>query len=95
MIDRRDLFLAVAVVAFGAIGTYLLLPHRHGSAKPARVHAVGGALTGLAVLLFALFWTPPHPFLSSLFFYAFSIAAVSLSTWLSSCAAGTTSLTMP
>jgi NADH-quinone oxidoreductase subunit J len=76
MLDKRDLYLATAVVVSGAIGTYLLLPHRHGSAKPARVHAVGGALVALAVLLFALFWTPPHPFLTSLFFYAFSVAAV-------------------
>jgi NADH-quinone oxidoreductase subunit J len=76
MLDKRDLYLAVAVVVFGAAGTYLLLPHRHGSAKPARVHAAGGALVALAVLLFASFWTPPHPFLSSLFFYVFSVAAV-------------------
>jgi NADH-quinone oxidoreductase subunit J len=76
MLDKRDLYLAVAVVVFGAAGTYLLLPHRHGSAKPARVHAAGGALVALGVLLFALFWTPPHPFLSSLFFYGFSLAAV-------------------
>jgi NADH-quinone oxidoreductase subunit J len=76
MLDKRELYLATAVVVFGAIGTYLMLPHRHGSAKPARVHAAGGALVGLALLLFALFWTPPQPFLSSLFFYGFSLAAV-------------------
>jgi NADH-quinone oxidoreductase subunit J len=76
MLSKRDLYLAVAVVVLGAIGTYLLLPHRHGSAKPARVHAAGGALAGLALLLFALFWTPPQPFLSRLFFYGFSFAAL-------------------
>jgi NADH-quinone oxidoreductase subunit J len=76
MLDKRDLYLAIAVVVLGAIGTYLLLPHRHGSAKPVRVHAAGGALAGLALLLFALFWTPPQPFLSGLFFYGFSLAAL-------------------
>src|SRR4051794_36400501 len=76
MLDKRDLYLTIAVVVLGAAGTYLLLPHRHGSAKPARVHAAGGVLVGLAVLLFALFWTPPQPFLSSLFFYGFALAAV-------------------
>jgi len=76
MLDKRDLSLAVAVVVLGAAGTYLLLPHRHGSAKPARVHAVGGVLAALALLLFALFWTPPRPALSSLFFYGFSLTAL-------------------
>jgi NADH-quinone oxidoreductase subunit J len=76
MLDKRDLYLAIAVVVLGAIGTYLLLPHRHGSAKPVRVHAAGGALAGLALLLFAFFWKPPQPFLSGVFFYAFSMAAL-------------------
>jgi NADH-quinone oxidoreductase subunit J len=75
-LDKPDLYLAIAVVVLGAIGTYLLLPHAHGSAKPARVHTVGGVLSLVAGLLFALFWVPPHPFLSSLFFYGFSLAAV-------------------
>jgi NADH-quinone oxidoreductase subunit J len=76
LLAKRDLYLATAVVFFGAVGTYLLLPHRHGTAKPARVHAVGGVLAGLAAVLFASLWTPPHPFLKSAFFYGFSLAAV-------------------
>jgi NADH-quinone oxidoreductase subunit J len=71
-----DLILALAVVAFGAAGTYLLLPHRHGWAKPRSVHAAGGGLAALALLLFAACWKPPGPWLSGLFFYAFSLAAV-------------------
>ncbi len=74
--NMRDVYLATAVIVLGAVGTYLLLPHRHGSAKPGRVHAVGGALALLALILFAGFWTPPHPLLSTLFFYGFSFAAV-------------------
>ncbi len=76
MIALRDLILAILVVVLGASGTYLLLPHRLGTAKPRRVHAAGGALAGLALLLFAGFWRPPGPFLANLFFYAFSFATV-------------------
>src|SRR5262249_15502372 len=59
------------------IGTYLLLPHAHGSAKPARVHSIGAALALVALAVFAMFfWTPLDPPLASLFFYGFSLAAV-------------------
>jgi NADH-quinone oxidoreductase subunit J len=76
-LEARELALAMAVVILGAAGTYLLLPHRHGTAKPKRVHAAGGALVGLSILLFALFWrAPAGPSLSSLFFYLFSLTAV-------------------
>jgi NADH-quinone oxidoreductase subunit J len=72
----RDIVLAVMVIVLGSVGTFLLLPHRHGTIKPRRVHAVGGGLAGLSLLLLAFFWTPPGPFLTSLFFYAFGLAAV-------------------
>jgi NADH-quinone oxidoreductase subunit J len=72
----KDVILSILVIVLGATGTYLLLPHRHGLIKPRSVHLVGGGLAGLSVLLLALFWTPPGPFLTSLFFYAFGIAAV-------------------
>jgi NADH-quinone oxidoreductase subunit J len=75
-LDPRDLYLSTAVVVLGATGMYLLLPHRHGRAKPRSVHAIGAVLEALAVLLFAVFWTPPGPFLTTLFFYGFSVAAV-------------------
>jgi NADH-quinone oxidoreductase subunit J len=75
-VSLRDTVLAVTVIVLGATGTYLLLPHRHGSAKPRRVHAVGGVLAGLALVIFAFFWSAPGPFLTRLFFYAFSMAAV-------------------
>jgi NADH-quinone oxidoreductase subunit J len=77
--------LILAVIALGAAGTYLLLPHRHGTAKPRRVHAAGAVLAGLAVALLAALWTPPGPSLaqdfyaaalSRTFFYAFGLAAV-------------------
>jgi NADH-quinone oxidoreductase subunit J len=75
-LDPRDLYLSTTVVVLGAIGMYLLLPHRHGRAKPRSAHAVGGALVALALVLFAVFWTPPGPFLTTLFFYGFSLAAL-------------------
>jgi NADH-quinone oxidoreductase subunit J len=73
---RGDIFLASLVIIGGAVGTWLLLPHRHGRTKPAQAHAVGYALCALSVLLMAFFWTPPGPFLEGAFFYAFSLAAV-------------------
>lgn len=71
-----DLTLAFFVVVLGAIGTYLLLPHRFGSSQPKRMLAVGGGAIGLALLLFATFWSPPGPLLSGLFFYVFSLTAL-------------------
>lgn len=68
--------LSIAVVVLGACGTYMLLPHQHGRLKPGRVHAVGGGLVGLSILLLALFWTPPGGFLTSVFFYVFGITSV-------------------
>ncbi|MBV8677402.1 MAG: NADH-quinone oxidoreductase subunit J [Planctomycetaceae bacterium] len=73
---QSDLMLAIVVVVLGAAGTYLLLPHRHGVAKPRTMHIAGAILAGLGLLLFDMFWRPPGPFLTSLFFYAFSLAAV-------------------
>lgn len=68
--------LPIAVVVLGACGTYMLLPHHHGRLKPGRIHAIGGGLVGLSILLLALCWTPPGPFLTSVFFYVFGITSV-------------------
>jgi NADH-quinone oxidoreductase subunit J len=73
---RGDVLLSMIVVLLGATGTWLLLPHRHGSAKPRSIHATGGVLVGLAIALLVTFWTPPGRFLTNLFFYAFSVAAL-------------------
>jgi NADH-quinone oxidoreductase subunit J len=75
-VSLRELLLAAAVIVLGATGTYLLLPHSHGWAKPKRAHALGGLLLAVSLLLFALFFTPPGPFLASLFFYGFSLTSV-------------------
>ena len=72
----RDQILAFFVVVLGASGTYLLLPHKHGATKPRNTHLVGAGLSGLALVLFAFFWSPPGPWVSGLFFYAFAFASV-------------------
>ncbi|MGE3822478.1 MAG: NADH-quinone oxidoreductase subunit J [Isosphaeraceae bacterium] len=73
---NRELTLAVLVVLLGASGTFLALPHKHGTRKPARVYAVGLGLGGLALILFAMNWTAPGPWLEGFFFHAFGLAAI-------------------
>ncbi len=72
----RDLYLAVFVALFGATGTYLLLPHSHGGTRPRNAHAAGAGLGAFALLLYALYWTPPGPWTSGLFFYGFGLGAI-------------------
>ena len=71
-----QVILATLVVLLGAGGTYLLLPHRHGTTRPRAVHLAGASLASLALLGFLMFWSPAGPPLSGLFFYLFSIGAV-------------------
>jgi NADH-quinone oxidoreductase subunit J len=73
---RGDELLSILVVGLGGVGTWMLLPHGHGTAKPRSVHVAGGVLVGLAILLLLGFFTPPGPFLESLFFYGFALAAL-------------------
>jgi NADH-quinone oxidoreductase subunit J len=75
-VDSAGLVNAILVVVLGAAGTYLLLPHGHPRGKPLRVHAVGGLLLGLSILLLAGFWHPAGPALARFFFYAFGIGAI-------------------
>jgi NADH-quinone oxidoreductase subunit J len=70
-----DAILATLVVVLGAAGTYLLLPHQHGGARPRRVHGAGAISASLGLLAFLLFWSPPGPFVTTVFFYIFSLAA--------------------
>ena len=70
------MILAALVVVLGAIGTYLLLPHKHGADPPAGVHGAGAVAAGLGLLLFILFWSPPGPFLTTVFLYVFGATAI-------------------
>jgi NADH-quinone oxidoreductase subunit J len=71
-----QVILATLVVVLGASGSYLLLPHRHGTSKTRTVHALGAVLAAVSLLGLLRFFTPSGPFLSGLFFYLFSITAV-------------------
>jgi NADH-quinone oxidoreductase subunit J len=71
-----DAILATIVVVLGAAGTYLLLPHQHGGARPSRVHGAGAIATSLGMLAFLLFWSPPGAIVAAVFFYIFSLAAI-------------------
>ncbi|HKI21528.1 MAG TPA: NADH-quinone oxidoreductase subunit J [Isosphaeraceae bacterium] len=71
-----DAILATLVVVLGAAGTFLMLPHRHGTARPRKEYGAGAISASLGLLVFLSFWSPPGPVLPTLFFYVFSVAAI-------------------
>jgi NADH-quinone oxidoreductase subunit J len=71
-----DTILATVVVVLGAAGTFLMLPHRHGTARPPGLYRSGAIAAGLGLVLFMIFWTPPGPLVATLFFYVFALAAI-------------------
>ncbi len=73
---RLDLLLSVMAVVLGGVGTWLMLPHRHGNAMPKRVYATGAFLAAVGAVLLSTSWVRPGPWLGSLFFYAFSFVAI-------------------
>ncbi len=75
-IETSELISAILVVVFGACGTWLLLPHRHGRLKPRAAHIVGAVLAVVALGLLAGLWTDPGGGLSGVFFYVFAAAAL-------------------
>jgi NADH-quinone oxidoreductase subunit J len=76
-LSNFDLYILIAVIVFGATGTYLLLPHSHGRAKPKLAHRVGYVLSALAILAFALCWRAANvELVPKVFFYVFAISAV-------------------
>ncbi len=74
--SNNDVILAALVVMLGGAGTYLILPHRHGRTRPRTAHGFGLVSAGLALLVFLTFWSPPGPFLPTLFFYVFGVTAI-------------------
>jgi NADH-quinone oxidoreductase subunit J len=71
-----DGILAALIVLFGGVGTYLMLPHRHSANRPQLAYGAGAIAAGVGLLLFVFFWSPPGPFLATVFFYIFSLTAV-------------------
>jgi NADH-quinone oxidoreductase subunit J len=76
MPELKYLLMAVITVVLGATGTYLLLPHAHGTVKPRQARSAGYAMIVVSLLLLAGFWTPMGDLLASVFFYAFGLAAI-------------------
>jgi len=76
--------LPTLIIVLGAIGAYLLLPHRHGRTKPRSAHVAGAALTALGFLgfLFSIMEPPSmskpdgHFYIAATFFYVFSALAL-------------------
>jgi NADH-quinone oxidoreductase subunit J len=71
-----DALLAILVVVPGAVGTYLMLPHRHGTPRPLREYGAGAITTGFALVVLLYFMSPPGPILATTFFYVFAVAAI-------------------
>jgi NADH-quinone oxidoreductase subunit J len=74
--SMAEAILSLFVVVFGATGTYLLMPHGHGAARPRIVHGAGAVLAGSGLFMFLLFSSPPGPLVATVFFYLFSVAAL-------------------
>jgi NADH-quinone oxidoreductase subunit J len=73
---NRAMIFAAFVVIFGACGTYLMLPHKHGLARPRSVFGAGVVAASLGLLGFVTFWSPPGPFLATVFLYIFGLFAI-------------------
>ncbi len=73
---NSGLILPTLVVLLGGVGTWLLLPHRHGRLKPRNTQIAGGGLAALAVLLTVFLYKKPDAFLMAVFFYGFALWAV-------------------
>jgi NADH-quinone oxidoreductase subunit J len=70
------MILAAIVVGLGACGTYLLLPHKHGAVRPRLAHGAGAVAAALSLLGYLTYWSPPGPFLATVFLYIFGIMAI-------------------
>jgi NADH-quinone oxidoreductase subunit J len=53
-----------------------MLPHKHGAARPRRLHAAGAVCASLGRVLFLIFWKPPGELISGFFFYVFGVGAI-------------------
>jgi NADH-quinone oxidoreductase subunit J len=71
-----DAILATLIVVLGGGGTFLMLPHRHGTARPRAEYGAGAISASVGLLLFVFLWSPPGPFLATTFFYVFGLAAI-------------------
>lgn len=73
---QGTLLFLIASVAFLGLGTFLLLPHRHGKVRPKLWHYGGAALAAIGVLMMAGLWVSPTDIFAALFFYGFGLIAM-------------------
>jgi NADH-quinone oxidoreductase subunit J len=76
IVANRAMIFAAVVVGVGACGTYLMLPHRHGLARPRAIFGAGVIAAALGLLGFVSFWSPPGPFLATVFLYIFGVTSI-------------------
>lgn len=73
--NETHLALVLTVALAAGLGTLLMLPRRHGGARPRAWHALGLSLAAVGAAAFGLLLTPPEGVLASLFFYGFALLA--------------------
>lgn len=77
MVPTNELIFPTLAILLGAIGSYLLLPQRHGASRPGKIHVIGAALAAVGFLGLLLgYLSPPGPLLSGFFFLVFSVLSV-------------------
>ncbi len=68
--------LAALVALLGGVGAYLMLPGRHGRARPALLHKAGFQAAVLGLVLFYPFLSPMGDFIVTSFFDLFATTAI-------------------
>ncbi len=63
-------------VLLGGLGTYLLLPHRHGAIRPRAAHGAGLIAVAVGLLIYMTYWRPPGLFLPAVFLYIFGATSL-------------------
>jgi len=77
MVPTNELIFPTLAIMLGAVGSYLLLPQRHGASRPGKIHVIGAALAAVGFLGLLLgYLSPPGPLLSGFFFLVFSVLSV-------------------
>jgi NADH-quinone oxidoreductase subunit J len=77
MVPTNEMIFPTLAILLGAIGSYLLLPQRHGALRPGKTYVIGAVLAAIGFLGLLLGYSnPPGPFLSGFFFLVFSVLSV-------------------
>ncbi len=71
-----DGLLAALVALLGGVGVYLMLPHKHGRARPGLLHKAGLQASVLGLVVFITFLSPLDEFIATSFFDIFAVASI-------------------